>query len=166
MRDWLLLTISLILALYLQITSIFFIFPSSMKPDLVLILVVWVAGQKNFRKGIIFSFFAGTIVDLLSVNPTGLNAFLLCVIFIVVNHLCSVVSMEGPSALAVVALLCSWAMTLFILFFRGLMGPIGLGIDYLGTLFIKSFLTGLFSLPVLITLDTLESRLEKNMELI
>ncbi len=165
MRDWLLLTVSLIMALYLQITSIFFILPSSMKPDLVLILVVWVSGQKHFRKGIIFSFCAGIAVDLLSVNPTGLNAFLMCVIFIVVNHLRSIVSIEGPSALAVAALLCSWVVTVLILMFRGAMGPIGLGADSLGTLFIKSFLTGLFSLPILIILDTLESRLEKNMAL-
>jgi rod shape-determining protein MreD len=164
LRDWLFLGLALWVALLLQITSMAFLLPSEIKPDLVLGIVVWAGRQKAFRKGMVFSFLAGVAVDLMSVNPTGLYAVFYLLVFLVMNNLVGLLSLEGTAMTSVFVLMAAWVCAVYTLLFQALQGPLPFGVESLKVLTIKSFLTALFSLPLFYALDLFDPKPDKFLE--
>jgi rod shape-determining protein MreD len=64
-------------------------------PDLVLLVVVWVAYSNRDNQGVFTGFFSGLICDLLSSSPFGYSAFIYIAPAYIASFLKNIVAMDG-----------------------------------------------------------------------
>lgn len=125
-----------------QVTSFAFAAPAIYKPDLMVVMVVWVSVRMSFTAGIIFSFAAGMLMDLLSGSPTGLYAVLYTMIFVLCGYLNATFHVDGPlgrSALSAAAVIFVGVVALLT---RRSAGPFEVGPNIVGSIVLKAACTG------------------------
>lgn len=94
------------LALFLQATF-FFLPDPAMKPEIVLIIVIWASTRLGFSEGLLFSFSAGLLSDSLTGAPTGLFASLYCVIFLACGYLDAITDLDAyGTRFSVASMMC------------------------------------------------------------
>jgi len=67
--------------LLLQATVIPWLLPSYLKPDLLLILLIYLGLNENFRSGAILAYLLGCLLDVFAGHYLGLNGFVFLAIF-------------------------------------------------------------------------------------
>jgi rod shape-determining protein MreD len=85
-RDTMLLICIVLLAVMLQASVIPVYISDSFKPDLLLIVTVYLALRGSFKVGSPLSWFLGLLKDIFSGLYLGLNAFVFLVIFLVIKN--------------------------------------------------------------------------------
>jgi len=139
--------------LVLQTTSMGFIVPAAYKPDLILALVVWAGLRATYLPGVGFAFIIGICVDKLSGSPTGLFPLIYCLAFVASGYVHSVVPIDDPVGWAVTVLLACAAAGCLVLIMRWLAGPVGLGLNTVVWMVVKSLATGGAAVAIFPCLD-------------
>jgi rod shape-determining protein MreD len=99
-KKWLILFIILILAL-LQVTVFDYFKVFGAKPDLLLICVVILSFQLDFKWALLFSILAGSLKDVFGANAFGLNVLLFSIWSLLVIKLSKKVSIESDLVRAI-----------------------------------------------------------------
>lgn len=142
-------------ALFFQTTTLIFVSSPVVKPDIVLIIVIWAATRFGFNEGILFSFSAGLLTDSLSGAPTGLFAFLYCVFFLACRYLDATTDLETHGARFVVAFVMCILEGISVLASRYMAGPFGVGMALALSVLAKAVFTGLLAAMFMPLLDRL-----------
>jgi len=148
-------SLMVVLALFFQATTQFFLSNPAHKPEIVLVIVVWASTRLGFNEGLLFSFSAGFLTDSLSGAPTGLFAFLYCVAFLVCGYLDATTDLETYGARFLVAFLVCILEGLSIIGSRYLAGPFSLGAGVGLSILGKGFFTGIVAVVLMPLLDRL-----------
>jgi len=140
-------------ALVLQTTSWGFLVPAAYKPDLALILVLWVSLRMTFAIGAGFAFAIGLATDMLSGSPTGLFALIYCVLFATCGFLHSTFRIDALSGKAVTVFGSTLAAGGIVFLVRWLSGPFELGWSVSQWVLLKSVVAAMASLVVFPVVD-------------
>jgi len=140
-------------ALFLQTTFLGLFFPFAHKPDLVLVLVVWVSLRMTLVSGMTFTFIAGILMDTLSGSPTGLFALVYCIVFVSCNYLNATFEIDGLWGRAIAVCIASLFGAVVVLLTRWSGGPVGFGFDVVRWVLLKSIITGLASMVMIPLMD-------------
>ncbi|MGC8907998.1 MAG: rod shape-determining protein MreD [Desulfomonilaceae bacterium] len=143
------------IALFFQTTTQMFLSHPIVKPDIVLIIVIWASTRFGFNEGILFSFSAGLLADCLSGAPTGLFAFLYCVSFLVCRYLDATTDLDTHGARFVAAFAVCILEAISVLASRYMAGPFGMGAALALSVFAKALFTGSLAIVVMPLLDRL-----------
>lgn len=142
-------------ALFIQVTSLDFLFTTQYKPDLILILVVWAGLRMTPAAGILFAFVSGILVDFLSGSPAGLFALIYCLVFVC----CGYVNANFDMQTLLGYLLTLFVATIFaggtVLLLRRSLGPVEFGLGAVRWYFLKSIVTGIAAVFVIPFVDRL-----------
>ncbi|MFH1116217.1 MAG: rod shape-determining protein MreD [Pseudomonadota bacterium] len=142
-----------ILVVIVQTAVVGIVVPPAYKPDIMLILVVWVSLRPSMIGGIAFAFAGGILVDLFSGSPTGLFALVYCLIFVASGSANSTFEMNRPIARALVVFASAMGSGGAVVLARWLAGPIDAGIHTPTVILEKSVITALASFIVFPILD-------------
>jgi rod shape-determining protein MreD len=140
-------------ALVLQTTSWGFLVPAAYKPDLILILVLWVSLRMTFAIGAGFAFAVGLAIDVLSGSPTGLFALIYCLLFVTCGYLHSTFRIDVLSGKAVTVFGATLAAGGIVFLVRWLSGPFELGWSVSQWVLLKSLVAAMASLVVFPVVD-------------
>jgi rod shape-determining protein MreD len=139
--------------LVLQTTSWGFLVPAAYKPDLALILVLWVSLRMTFAIGAGFAFAVGLAIDILSGSPTGLFALIYCLLFATCGFLHSTFRIDVLSGKAVTVFGSTLAAGAIVFLVRWLSGPFELGWSVSQWVLLKSVVAAMASLAVFPVVD-------------
>jgi len=153
LRNVLFLVVIGMAAFVLQTTSWGFLVPAAYKPDLALILVLWVSLRMTFAIGAGFAFAVGLATDMLSGSPTGLFALIYCVLFATCGFLHSTFRIDALSGKAVTVFGSTLAAGGIVFFVRWLSGPFELGWSVSQWVLLKSVFAAMASLVVFPVVD-------------
>ena len=153
MRNVLFLVVIGVTALVLQTTSWGFLIPAAYKPDLALILVIWVSLRMTFGIGAGFAFAVGLAIDMLSGSPTGLFALIYCLLFVTCGFLHSTFRIDVLSGKALTVFGSTLAAGGIVFFVRWLSGSFELGWSVSQWVLLKSVVAALASLAVFPVVD-------------
>jgi rod shape-determining protein MreD len=153
LRNGLFLVVIGVAALVLQTTSWGFLIPAAYKPDLTLILVIWVSLRMTFGIGAGFAFAVGLAIDMLSGSPTGLFALIYCLIFVTCGFLHSTFRIDVLSGKALTVFGSTLAAGGIVFFVRWLSGSFELGWSVSQWVLLKSVVAALASLAVFPVVD-------------
>ncbi len=139
----------------LQVTSFGFLVPSMYKPDLMLVLVVWLSLRVSFTRGIVFAFCAGIVMDNLSGSPTGLSILVYCTVHLTVGYLHGTFRIDSLAGWAGTVFMAVWVQGVVVLAARLIGGPVEFGPVAAKWIVLKSLITSLAALAAIPILDRL-----------
>ncbi len=142
-----------IIALGLQTTSVAFAVPAGLKPDLMLIVVVWAAGRIPLGIGAPFAFMAGMMIDLFSGSPTGLFAVFYCLVFVCSAYAHATLSIHGYAGPVILVFCASLAAGATVVLTARVNVPVGFGWSAAGWIALKSLITAVAALPTLALIE-------------
>lgn len=149
------------IAVFAQTTAGTFVFADVSKPDMVLVIVVWVALRLAFNEGVLLAFCAGLLMDNLSGAPTGLFAFVYCLSFLAIAYLNSTADLDAGLARFLMSFLLCLSQGVAILLIRSLSEPVGFGPYVAKSLFLKALFTGTAAVLIIPLLDRFWTRRPK-----
>ncbi len=161
MKAFLFIALGGILTIIVQTSAVGLIVPAAYKPDIMLILVVWVSLRPAMVAGIAFAFVGGILVDLFSGSPTGLFALVYCLIFVASSSANSALEINRPIGRVLVIFAAALGSGGAVVLTRRLAGPVDTGIHMVSVILVKALITALTSLIVFPILDRSWARYAK-----
>lgn len=153
MREAIFLVIAGGITLVLQTTSLAFLVPAALKPDLMLIVVGWAGLRATYSVGVTFAFVAGLAVDLMSGAPFGLFALIYCLIFFGCAYAHAVFPLDDYIGWATTIFVGALISALAVLLARWLGGPMGFGLPVAAWVLVKSLSTAIAALVIFPCMD-------------
>jgi rod shape-determining protein MreD len=147
MKGSLFLVLAGTIALGFQTTSVAFAVPSGLKPDLMMVVVVWAAGRISLGIGAPFAFLAGMMMDLFSGSPSGLFAVFYCLIFVCAVYAHANLSIQEYAGPVILVFCASLAAGATVVLAARVSGPVGFGWTAAGWIVLKSLITAVAALP-------------------
>lgn len=153
MREVLFPILAGIIALGFQTTSLAFAVPTGLKPDLMLVVVVWAAGRISFGIGAPFAFMAGMMMDLFSGSPTGLFAVFYCLVLVCSAYAHATLHIHGYAGPVVLVFCASVVAGATAVAAARVGGPVGLGWSAAGWIALKALITAVTALPAFVLIE-------------
>jgi rod shape-determining protein MreD len=145
-------------AMGLQVTSLLFLAPPNFRPDFMLILVVWASLRSSFTIGMVFSFVAGILTDMLSGSPLGLFALMYFMVFLAGEYIQSTIEIDTPLGRAAMVLAAVWVVGIAVLAMRWITGPTEMSWPPVGFILLRSVVTAAAGFVVIPILNGSQSR--------
>ncbi|MGD9819268.1 MAG: rod shape-determining protein MreD [Desulfomonilaceae bacterium] len=153
MTQILFLSITGLIALTVQSSTIFKIIPNEIKPDLALILIAWSTGRIKFSIGVCFSFCYGLCLDMMSGSPLGLIGLLYLLTYVFFGYIDSFLEVTGVGRIYFTIFLACVFIYIALHISRGLLGEMNFGVSQLYWVLITSISTATFSWLIFKLLD-------------
>ncbi|MFH0960783.1 MAG: rod shape-determining protein MreD [Pseudomonadota bacterium] len=129
------------------------IFPMELKPDLTLLVVVWVGLKGDYLSGLFAAFLIGLTQDLLSGSPLGLFSVMYVLTIIFAGYLSDNFHVESLGASFAIAFLISLGSFSLVFISRWLLGQVTLELEIVKIILVKTILTSLSLIIVKPVLD-------------